>query len=283
MMNRKKTKNTTQDLGPPKRLVYQVYTGKRSELYDFCVDSVMAYCEKYSIDHIVQKNPIMKIKPDVFATNRSTESYEKYGGFLPIYEKENAFDYFDLYDQIAIIDADVWIRPDSPDVFDYLSNAHDFGGVVEREMPILPWYQQKIKNYSHMQYHPLREEADFTPLSATGYEFFNMGVMVMNKSITKYLRKNGIQQSGKEFIERPEFKRFVDGLGAWKWSTDQTLLNYWVRKEKMNLCRLNWKWNALYTAVSNDDIKKANFVHFFLKDKLPNKGENVEELRKIVI
>ena len=134
-----------------------------------------------------------------------------------------------------------------------------------------------------MQYHPLREEADFTPLSATGYEFFNMGVMVMNKSITKYLRKNGRQQSGKEFIERPEFKRFVDGLGAWKWSTDQTLLNYWVRKEKMNLCRLNWKWNALYTAVSNDDIKKANFVHFFLKDKLPNKGENVEELRKIVI
>jgi len=101
-----------------------------------------------------------------------------------------------------------------------------------------------------------------------------MGLMVMNKSISKYLRGQG----GKEFIERPEFKRFVDGLGSWKWSTDQTLLNWWVRKEKMNLQRLNWKWNALYTAIDNEDIKDAHFVHFFLKDKLPNQGENIEEV-----
>ena len=260
-----------------KRLIYQVYTGKRSNLYDFCVDSVMAYSERYGIDHIVQKNPQMRIKPDIFATNRSTESYEKYGGFLPIYEKENAFDYWDLYDQIAIIDADVWISPKAPNIFEEIGNA-DFAGVVEREMPILPWYQAKIKNYSQMQYHPLRKEADFAPLPNTGYEFFNMGVMVMNNSITKYLGED----SGKEFIQRPEFKRFVDGLGAWKWSTDQTLLNYWVRKEKMNLTRLDWKWNALYTAVSNEHLREAHFVHFFLKDKLPQRGENIEELRKVV-
>ena len=260
-----------------KRLIYQVYTGKRSNLYDFCVDSVMAYAEKHGINYIQQTVPQMRIKPDVFVTNRSTESYEKYGGFLPIYEKENAFDYWDLYDQIAIIDADVWIRPDSPNIFEEIGTS-DFAGVVEREMPILPWYVEKIKNYSHMQYHQLREEADFGHLPLTGYEFFNMGVMVMNKSITKYLGED----TGKEFIQRPEFKRFVDGMGAWKWSTDQTLLNYWVRKEKMNLTRLNWKWNGLYTALSNDHIKQANFVHFFLKDKLPQRGENIEELRKVV-
>lgn len=129
-----------------------------------------------------------------------------------------------------------------------------------------------------MQYHPLRQEADFAPLPSTGYEFFNMGVMLMNNSISKYLGED----SGKEFIQRPEFKRFVDGLGAWKWSTDQTLLNYWVRKEKMNLTRLDWKWNALYTAVSNEHLREAHFVHFFLKDKLPQRGENIEELRKVV-
>ena len=33
-----------------KRLIYQVYTGKRSNLYDFCVDSVMAYAEKHNPD-----------------------------------------------------------------------------------------------------------------------------------------------------------------------------------------------------------------------------------------
>jgi hypothetical protein len=46
--------------------------------------------------------------------------------------------------------------------------------------------------------------------------------------------------------------------------------------------RLNWKWNALYTAIDNSKIKEANFVHFFLKDKLPENGENVQELMKNV-
>jgi len=36
----------------------------------------------------------------------------------------------------------------------------------------------------------------------------------------------------------------------------------------------------LFTA--NERIKECNFVHFFLKDKLPNRGENVEELMKYV-
>ena len=46
----------------------------------------------------------------------------------------------------------------------------------------------------------------------------------------------------------------------------------------MNVQRLDWKWNALFTAVQTKRIAEANFVHFFLKDKLPNKGENVKEL-----
>ena len=100
----------------------------------------------------------------------------------------------------------------------------------------------------------------------------------MNKKISKYL--NG--QTGKQFIQRPEFKGFVDGLGPWKWSTDQTLWNYWVRKEKMTQQHLDWKWNALYTAVPNDKIKEAHFVHFFLKDKLPNRGEDVTALMEAV-
>lgn len=255
-----------------KRLIYQVYTGKPSKLYDWCISSVKEYCKKYSIDHKVQKVPIMKIKPDVFATNRSRESYEKYGGFLPIYEKENAFDHWNQYDQIAIIDADIWIRATAPNIFEELKPDTDFAGVVERQLPIMDWYKQKLVNYTRMQYQSLNK-IDWK-WNESGAEFYNMGLMVMNKNITKYLRG----QSGKEFIQRPEFKDFVDGQGAWKWSTDQTLLNYWVKNEKMNCQHLDWKYNGLFTAISNEDIKKAHFVHFFLKDKLPNKGENVNEL-----
>ena len=257
-------------------MIYQVYTGKRSKLYDTCTDSVDDYCTKHGIDHIIQRTPKLKIKPDVFVTNRSKESYEKYGGFLPIYEKENAFDLFDQYDQIAIVDADIWIRDNAPNIFDDLDPTVDFAGVVESEMPIQPWYVRKISNYSRMQYGSLKINWKYT--DKYGFPFMNMGLMVMNKSIHKYLRG----QSAKQFLQRQEFKMFVDGMGAWKWSTDQTLLNYWIRNEKMNIQKLNWKWNALYTAVDQNKIKDAHFVHFFLKDKLPNKGENVEELLRMV-
>jgi hypothetical protein len=86
--------------------------------------------------------------------------------------------------------------------------------------------------------------------------------------------------NARDFIQRPDFKDFVDGKGAWKWSTDQTLLNYWLRKDGVPQQHLDWRWNALYTAVK--DPKQANFVHFFLKDKLPNQGENIEELMSYV-
>jgi len=261
-----------------KRLIYQVYVGKPSRLYDHCIQSVVDYCGRHDINHIVQRTPILKIKPDVFATNRSKESYEKHGGFLPIYEKENAFLSLKDYDQVAIVDADIWIRDGAPNIFDELDESYDFGGVVERDMPITDQYRSKIINYSRMQYGHLHSNSvDFKP-NQSGFEFMNMGLMVMNKKIDKYLRGD----TPREFITRAEFKDFVDGKGAWKWSTDQTLLNTWIRKEKMNIKRLDWKWNALFKGVHDDKIKEAYFVHFFLKDKLPNSGENVEELMDLV-
>ena len=87
-----------------KKLIYQVYVSKKSRLYNYCTKSVKMYADKIGADYICQTEPILRIKPDIFTTNRSRESYEKYGGYLPIYEKENAFKYFDQYDQIAIID-----------------------------------------------------------------------------------------------------------------------------------------------------------------------------------
>jgi len=262
-----------------KQLIYQVCVGKPSKLYDHCINSVSDYCKEHNIDHIVQRTPILRIKPDVFATNRSKESYEKHGGFLPIYEKENAFDMFDDYDQISIVDADIWIRPGSPNIFDNINQHVDFAGVVEREMPITNQYANKIINYSRMQYTNLHShKSDFKP-NQLGFEFYNMGLMVLNKSIKKYFKPG---ETAHQFITRPEFKDFIDGQGAWKWSTDQTLLNYWVRKENMNQLHLDWKWNALYKGVKDEYIKDAYFVHFFLKDHLPERGENVKELMKHV-
>jgi len=258
-----------------KRLIYQVSVGNPSALYKHCTESVEIYANKYSIDYIKQTKAKLWIRPDPFTSNRSAECQARPLP-LPIFEKENAFEYLDQYDQIAIIDSDIWIRDTAPNIFEQIEPETDFAAVVERDMPITEKYQQKILGYSTMQYRDLHKKGvDFMP-NHRGYEFMNMGLMVMNKSISKYLKG----QTPKQFLERPEFKPFVDGIGPWKWATDQTLLNWWIRKEKMNIQRLHWKWNGLYTA--NRKIQHCHFVHFFLKDHLPEKGENVRMLMEMV-
>lgn len=257
-----------------KKLIYQVYVGNRSKLYDWCTDSVRQYAKRIGADYILQTKPILKIAPNPFTTERKdrTGGWKKIG-YLPIFEKENAFEHFDKFDQICIVDADIFIRDNAPDVFSYIDRQSDFAGVVEREGPLTEDHKTKIRNYSHMQYGPLHSnKLNFNP-NKDGFEFFNMGMMLMNKSITKYLQG----QTAKQFVQRAEFWKFVDGIGPWKWSTDQTLLNYWVKNENMKVTKLEWKWNALYTAVK--DVKDAHFIHFYLKDKLPNNGEDIEKLK----
>jgi hypothetical protein len=261
-----------------KRLIYQVCLGKakNSALYSTCIQSVADYCWKNQIDHIVLSSPKLKIAPDPFMTNRSKEATANHGGFLPIYEKENAFDLLDDYDQIAIVDADIYIREGSPNIFEDFGTDHAFGAVCERDMPIQKWYKDKITNYSMMQYDLLQKQkkADFKP-GRLGYEFFNMGMILLNSEKFKpYL--NG--QTAKQFIERVEFMDFVNGKGAWKWSTDQTLLNYFIKKYNVPTKYMDSKWNGLFTA--HESISDCHFVHFFLKDKLPNRGEDVQELMK---
>ena len=260
-----------------KRIIYQVAVGPKSRLYEHCIASVAAYCEEHNIEHKVQRQPILRIKPDIFATNRSRESYEKHGGFLPIFEKENAFNHFYTHDQVAIIDSDIWIRPGSPNIFEELPNKYSFGGVVEREMPCTFQYRQKIHNYSHMQYSNLKN-VDWKWDSMSGAEFFNMGMMLMNKNIAYYIRG----KRPMDFLMQPKYKDFIDGKGNWKWSTDQTLLNYWLKEDNIECKHLDYKWNALFTGIEMDMIKDAYFVHFFLKDKLPGRGENVEQLMEMV-
>jgi hypothetical protein len=255
-----------------KRLIYQVYVGNPSKLFDECVSSVSRYCAKYNIEHKVQREPILKINPDMSRQERSVGNWTKLG-YMPIYEKENAFDLLPQYDQIAIVDSDIYIKDTAPNIFDEFKDE-DFGAVIERDIPTNPKYVNKITKYSKAAFEKLTDVN--WQWNNRGGEFYNMGLMVLNKSFLQYLEG----MSAKDFILQPKFKDFVDGIGYYKWSTDQILLNYFVKKSGMKINNLSWKYNALYTAVTKDRIGESWFVHFFLKDKLPNKGENIQELIK---
>jgi hypothetical protein len=241
-------------------LIYQVAVGPENPLYEFCIASVADYCQQFDIKHIVQREPILKIRPD--NSHRSSQAVERLG-YLPIFEKENAFDLFDQYDNICIVDSDIYIANHAPDIFNELED-YEFGGVAERDMPLLDRHRKKIRKYSEGQYRPLQHEADFG-WNSFGAEFYNMGLMLCSNQLTHYL--NG--ETAYEFLTRPEFKRFVDGEGHWRWSTDQTLLNYWIKRYKIKTKNLDWRWNALYRGIEDQYLSQAYFIHFFLADHIP--------------
>ena len=259
-----------------RRMVYQVYVGQPSALYDRCVASVDEYCRRHGIQHIVQREPILKIRPDMDRTQRSREAVERLG-YLPIFEKENAFAYIDQFDQIAVIDSDILIRSTAPDIFDCVPPDQAFGAVAERDLPCTDKHRSKITKYSRAAFGQL-SDVDWL-WNSVGAEFYNMGMMVINSAtFAPYL--NG--QTPKEFLARPEFQDFIDGMGYFRWSTDQMLLNWWVKKTGMPRLNLDWKWNTLYKAVPDDCLAQSHFIHFFLKDLLPARGENVAQLMQII-
>jgi hypothetical protein len=234
-------------------LIYQVAVGECPPFYRTCIASVARYAAKYGHTHIVQTEPVLRIRPVKSA--RSDNALRL--GYLPIYEKECAFSYLDRHESVAVIDADVFVTRDAPDIFAVAGPG--FSGVLERDLPLLPAYRMKIRKHSEGQFRSLTD-VDWK-WGDDGAAFYNMGVMVFGREVVPHL--NG--QTPGEFLRRPEFERFVNGEGHWKWSTDQTLLNWWVKKSGMPTLDLEWKWNALYGVC---DVKPAHFVHFFLSSKL---------------
>lgn len=256
-----------------KRLMYQVKVGPNPPAYyDICIKSAAEYCKKYNIDHIVQTEPILKIRP--LNSKRSEMAVERLG-YLPIYEKENAFNYLDQYDQIAIVDSDIYIRDIAPNIFDELDEDIIFAGVQEKDMPLTEQYVRKINGYSNGQYSRLTD-VKWDQSKEYGYAFYNMGLMLFSNKIKQYL--NG--ETPEQFIRRKEFERFVNGEGNWRWSTDQTLLNYWVKKSGMKTKNLDWKWNTLFKGVRDEVLPESYFVHFFLSNNLPKRGAEIQSIIK---
>lgn len=86
----------------------------------------------------------------------------------------------------------------------------------------------------------------------------------------------------REFLEQPMLKPFIDGDGHLKWQSDQMTLNYWFKAKDIPVYRLEWKWNVLFTAVPEEYMRRGHFIHFFMKDKLPASGNNVNELMSLI-
>lgn len=233
-------------------LIYQVAVGECPPIYRTCTASVARYAQRIGAEYHLQTEPILRIRPVKSARSENALRL----GYLPIFEKENALAALASHEKVAVIDADVFVRDSAPDIFQ--ESGDGFSGVLERDLPCTPEHRVKLRKHSEGQFKPLTD-VDWQ-WNRDGAAFYNMGVMVFGQEVVPHL--NG--QTPGEFLRRPEFERFVNGDGHWRWSTDQTLLNWWVKKSGMPVWNMDWRWNALYGVC---DVSRAHFVHFFLSSK----------------
>ena len=114
-------------------------------------------------------------------TGRSKEAVERLGYLSMKKKKKKEMRLNILTDTtIAIVDSDIYIKSTAPNIFDDLGQEYDFGGVLEREMPIESQISNKIRKYSQSAFTNLKD-VDWR-WNNLGAEFYNMGLMVMNKS-----------------------------------------------------------------------------------------------------
>lgn len=217
--------------------------------------SMETYCRRHGIEHYVQRQPILRIRP---AQSHRSEAALKLG-YLPIAEKFAALDWLDRYDMVAVMDADFWAAPHAPDLFDFANaNAH-LGAVVERELPLSDRYAAKLDRY---------ERQMFGPLHGVGLPFFNGGLLVFNRSIRRF-----IPEPPMEFVRRPELARFIDGVGAWRYSTDQVLWNWFARSTSgLVLQHLDPRLNWLYGMIQPGRERDGWLHHFLLSEHI--KGDD---------
>lgn len=241
-----------------KRLLFQVCIGEQRPLWNACLQSMAAYCARHGLVHHVQFEPILRIVPK--AGQRSTNALRM--GFLPIFEKFQSFALLKDYDEILVVDSDVWAQPEAPNLFEWVPEWVEFAAVRECEMPLTSLYRAKVARYAQMQFGDDR------------FPYYNMGVRLIRQPLLRHLGG----QTPTEFIHRTEFADYVNGVGHHRWATEQVLLGAWLRDPAIKSFALPWQWNALYGGVQPERIPEAHFVHFFLSSLLPH--DNLAELLK---
>lgn len=169
-----------------------------------------------------------------------------------VWNKELIFEHGVGYDKIGIVDADTMIKWDAPNVFDMFEE--DF--CMVRDLVNWAWVYDSIKNYGKFfKGVPL----DITNYGNTGVMFFHKLYLPLFEEIFNFYLEN-----------RMELDNWDKGGGR-----EQTILNFHLAKNNVNIKFLDGSWNILgmfskgwfksNTQLHSDElhmIKYGNIWHF---------------------
>lgn len=162
----------------------------------------------------------------------------------PIWNKEMISVIGKDYDKIGIVDSDTMIRWDAPNIFDQIGDD-DFAGV--NDLCDLDWLFSSIAGRQHF----------FPEVTIDIDKYLNAGVLFFGK---RYL------SVFKELLEfYLENKVEIDTIKSG--GKEQTLLNFVLQKNKVNIKKLSSAWNLLSIHrknmfISNWQLKVDNTPYF---------------------
>ena len=219
--------------------------GQLKKEYQYSIDSWKHFCNKYGAELLLMEDPVV----DISQMNIIWQRY-----FLFDILEANEID----YDQILMVDADTIVHPNCPNFFDETDHkycmVHDAGS-----------YDWILRGMEHYKKHVFQNEwFDFWTYGNAGFQIVNKKHKDFFKSMTDFYFDN---------IDTIQHIQTSYGTG-----TDQTPLNYMIRKHDIDLKLLPWKYNMGGMAkreIIGDDMLHTKMGYVMHFNGLPGKKEEV--------
>lgn len=194
---------------------------------DALLDRSLPYIREYCLTHGLDLNII----EDKYYDITVNDSYN----YLT-FEKNQVVDYLDKYDQVLRIDSDVLVKPDAPNIFDYVPEG-SVGGV----------YEDVRDNKQHRQREIRRLQKNLSKDLNWDEGYINSGVAVAGSFAYKVFDINA------EYI-----KQHSRELGPFK---EQSLFNFKVQENHLPVTSLSPRWNRM-SMFNNIPKEEAYFIHY---------------------
>ena len=176
---------------------------------EFCLNTWKYWTKKNNVDLIVFNDPIEDV-------NHMKPTWQRW--YVWELLKENNLE----YDKVALVDVDTMISWDRPNFFDLITD--EIGVCSDNDN--IGWVQQSI--YGYKEY--------FHNVNLDWTDYFNCGFIIMNKS-----HSNLCGKIINFWLENQENLRILQD--TLRKGTDQTPVNYIVKKDKTDIIYLNKKYN----------------------------------------
>jgi hypothetical protein len=198
---------------------------KCSEYAEYGINSWMGWANKNDVDVMVVRS----------GDNRILKS--KWNKYL-------IFDNIDnRYEKIAMVDADTMIKWDAPNIFDLYDD--EFCGVIDNDN--MWWVNNSINAYNKF----------FKGIDLDYYKYINSGMILFHRKHKSFIDK--------VFQFYMDNKNVLDNWDVPHSGTDQTVLNYMLRKHNIKIKYINPTWNL--TAIHRKEMFSYNWQ--LEEDKTP--------------